>query len=79
MVTDILKRNPEFIPIFATLQNYCQQAMTSFTNTEKMLIVQIPILFKNQVQKPMNLYKMVTVLAPFEKVLMEKNITLTLN
>ena len=47
VVTDILKRNPEFIPIFTTLQNYYQQAMTSFTNTEKMLIVQIPILFKN--------------------------------
>ena len=47
VVTDILKRNPEFIPIFTTLQNYYQQAMTSFTNTEKMLIVQILILFKN--------------------------------
>ena len=33
VVTDILKRNPEFIPIFTTLQNYYQQAMTSFTNT----------------------------------------------
>ena len=39
--------------------------MNSFTNTEKMLIVQIPILFKNQVQKPMNLYKMVIVPVPF--------------
>ena len=44
---DILKRNPEFIPVFTTLQNYYQQAITSFTNTEKMLMVQIPILFKN--------------------------------
>ena len=67
VVTDILKRNPKFIPIFTTLQNYYQQAVTSFTNTEKMLIVQISILFKNQVQKPMNLYKMVTVLVPFDK------------
>ena len=41
--------------------------MTSFTNTEKMLIVQIPILFKNKLQKPMNLYKMVTVPVPFDK------------
>ena len=67
MVTDILKRNPEFIPIFTMLQNYYQQAMTSFTNTEKMLIVQISILFKNRVQKPMNLYKMTTVPVPFDK------------
>ena len=49
------------------LQNYYQQAMTSFTNSEKMLIVQIPILFKNRLQKPMNLYKMVTVPVPFDK------------
>ena len=35
MVTDIHKRNPEFIPIFTILQNYYNQAMTSFTNTEK--------------------------------------------
>ena len=35
VVIDILKRNPEFIPVFTTLQNYYQQAMTSFTNTEK--------------------------------------------
>ena len=41
--------------------------MTSFTNTEKMLIVQIPVLFKNRLQKPMNLYKMVTVPVPFDK------------
>ena len=67
VVNDILKRNPEFIPIFTTLKNYYQQAMTSFTNTEKMLIVQISILFKNRVQKPMNLYKLVTVLVPFDK------------
>ena len=47
VVTDILKRNLEFMPIFTTLQNCYQRAMTSFTNTEKILIVQIPILFKN--------------------------------
>ena len=67
MVIDILKRNPEFIPVFTTLQNYYQQAMTTFTNTEKMLIVQIPILFKNRVQKPMKLYEMTTVPVPFDK------------
>ena len=67
MVTDIIRRNLDFIPIFTTLQNYYQQAMTSFTNIEKMLIVQIPILFKNRLQKPMNLYKMVTVPVPFDK------------
>ena len=50
-----------------TLQNYYQQAMASFTNTEKMLIVQILILFKNRLQKPMNLYKMVMVPIPFDK------------
>ena len=32
-----------------------------------MLIVQIPILFKIQVQKPMDLYKMTTVPVPFDK------------
>ena len=32
-----------------------------------MLTVQIPILFKNRLQKPMNLYKMVTVPIPFDK------------
>ena len=57
VVTDIIKRNPDFISIFTTLQNYYQQAITSFTNTEKMLIVQIPILFKNTVQKLMDLTK----------------------
>ena len=67
MVTDIIRRNPDFIPIFTTLQNYYQQAMTSFTNTEKMLIVQIMILFKNRLQKPMKLYKMVTVPVLFDK------------
>ena len=46
VVADIIRRNLDFIPIFTTLQNYYQQAMTSFTNTEKMLIVQIPILFQ---------------------------------
>ena len=46
--------------------------MTSFTNTEKMLIVQIPILFKNRLQKQMNLYKMVTVPVPFDKNTYEK-------
>ena len=34
IVTDIIRRNPDFIPVFTTLQNYYQQAMTSFTNTE---------------------------------------------
>ena len=53
--------------MFTILQNYYQQAMTSFTNTEKMLIVQIPILFKNRPQNPMNLYKMVTVPVSFDK------------
>ena len=53
--------------MFTTLQNYYQQAMTSFTNTEKMLIVQIPILFKNRLQKLMNLYKMIIVPVPFDK------------
>ena len=67
VVADVIRRNPDFIPVFTTLQNYCQQAMTSFTNTEKMLIVQILILFKNRLQKPMNLYKMVTVPVPFDK------------
>ena len=46
--------------------------MTSFTNTEKMLTVQIPILFKNRLQKPMNLYEMVTVIVPFDKVTYEE-------
>ena len=32
-----------------------------------MLIVQIPILFKNRCQKPMNLCKMVTVPVPFDQ------------
>ena len=67
VVTDIIKRNPSFIPVFTTLQNYYQQTTNSFTNTEKMLIVQIPILFKNRHQKPMNLYKMVTVPVPFDQ------------
>ena len=65
VVTDIIRRNLDLIPVFTTLQNYYQQAMTSFTNTEK--IVQIPILFKNRLQKPMNLYKMITVPVPYEK------------
>ena len=34
--------------------------------TEKMLIVQIPILFKNRHQKLMNLDKIVTVPVPFD-------------
>ena len=67
MVTDIIRRNPDSIPVFTTLQNHYQQTMTSFINTEKMLIVQIPILFKNRLQKLMNLYKMVTVPVPFNK------------
>ena len=66
VVTDIIKRDLDFIPVFTTLQNYDQQAINSFTNTEKMLIVQIPILFKNRCQKPMTLYKMVTVPIPFD-------------
>ena len=66
VVTDIIKRNLDFIPVFTTLQNYYQQAMNSFTNTEKMLIVQIPILFKDRCQKPMNLYKMISVPVPFD-------------
>ena len=67
VVADIIRRNPDFIPKFTTLQNYYQQAMTSFTNTENMLIVHIPILFKNRLQKPINLYKMVTVPVPFDR------------
>ena len=72
VVVDIIRRNLDFIPVFTTLQNYYQQTMTSFTNTEKMLIVQIPILFKNRLQKLMNLYKMVTVPVPFDKDTYEK-------
>ena len=79
VATDIIRRNLDFIPIFTTLQNYYQQAMTSFTNTEKVLIVQIPILFKNRLQKPMNLYKMVTVPVPFDKDTMKRNIIPILN
>ena len=67
MAADIIRRKPDFIPVFTTLQNYYQQAMTSFTNTEKMLIVQTLIRFKNRLQKPMNLYKMVTVPVPFDR------------
>ena len=63
VVADIIRRNLDFIPVFTTLQNYYQQAMTSFTNAEKMLIVQILIPFKNS----MNLYKMVTVPVPFDR------------
>ena len=37
-----------------------------------MLIVQIPILFKNRVQKPMNLYKMVTIPVSFDKDIYEE-------
>ena len=79
VVTDIIRRNPDFIPVFTTLQNYYQQAMTSFTNTEKMLIVQIPILFKKRLQKLMNLYKMVTVPVPLTKTLMRRSIILIPN
>ena len=67
VVADIIRRNLDLIPIFTTLQNYYQQPMTSFTNTEKMLIVQILILFKYRLQKPMNLYKMVRVPIPFDR------------
>ena len=67
VVADIIKRNPDFLPVFTNLQSYYEQGMTSFTNTKKMLIVQIPILFRNRVQKSMNLCKMVTVLVPFDR------------
>ena len=66
VMADIIKRNPDFLPVFTNLQSYYEQGMTSFTNTKKMLIVQISILFRNRVQKAMNLYKMVTVPVPFD-------------
>ena len=73
VVADIIKRNPDFLPVFTNLQSYYEQVMTSFTNTKKMLIVQIPILFRNRVQKAMNLYKMVTVPVPFDRDTYEEN------
>ena len=65
-VADIIKRNPDFLPVFTNLQSYYEQGMTSFTNAKMMLIVQIHILFRNRVQKTMKLYKMVTVPVPFD-------------
>ena len=76
-MADIIKRNPDFLLVFTNLQSYYEQGMTSFTNTEKMLIVQIPILFRNRVQKAMNLYKMVTVPVPFDRDTYEENKTPT--
>ena len=67
VVADIIKRNPDFLLVFTNLQSFCEQGMTSFTNTKKMLIIQIPILFRNRVQKAVNLYKMVTVPVPFDR------------
>ena len=74
VVTDIIKRNLDFITVFTTLQNYYQQTTNSFMNTEKMLIVQIPILFKNRHQKPVNLYKMLQSLFLLTKTLMKRSI-----
>ena len=67
MVADIIKRNSDFLLVFTNLQSYYEQGMTSFTETKKMLIVQIPILLRNRVQKAMNLYKMMTVSVPFDR------------
>ena len=67
VVADIVKRNPDSLLVFTNLQSYYEQGMTSFTNTKKMLTVQISILFRNRVQKTINLYKMVTVPVPLDR------------
>ena len=67
VVWDVTMKNSQFIPLYTELYHYYEMHSVSFTNTEKHLIIQIPILFINNKQVPMDLCKLHTVHVPLDK------------
>ena len=61
VVRDVTIQNSQFVPLYTELYHYYETHSVSFTNTDKFLIVQIPIFFINNKQAPMDLYKLHTV------------------
>ena len=67
VVRDVTIQNSQFVPLYTELYHYYETHSVSFTNTDKFLIVQIPIFFINNKQAPMDLYKLHTVHVPLDK------------
>ena len=66
-VQDVAMKNSQFVPLYTELYHYYETYSVSFTNTEKHLIIQVPIFFINNKQSPMDLYKLHTVHVPLDK------------
>ena len=67
VVHDVTIKNSHIAPLYMELYHYYETHSVSFTNTEDYLIIQIPIIFINNKQAPMDLYKLHTVHIPLDK------------
>ena len=66
VVKDVTSKNAGFTPLFPELYHYYDTEVVSFTNTNNMIILQIPILFVNQKQAGLDLFRMQTTPVPLD-------------
>ncbi len=79
VIEHVQRTNPTWEPAFDHLYQYYGQPLVTFTNTHEMLIIQIPIFFKNTHYAPMPLYRLHTVPVPLdEDTMLEKESKYTL-
>ena len=67
VVHDVTMKNSQFVPLYTELYHYYETHSVLFINTDKYLIIQIPIFFINNKQSPMDLYKLHIVPVPLDK------------
>ena len=60
-------RDPDFQPLYPELYHYYETKMVSFTNTEDMLIIQIPVFFVPRAKPPLHLFRIKQVPVPLDK------------
>ena len=56
LVRDVMVTNTDFLSVFSNLYQSCGCQIVNFTKSRNLLVVQIPILFRQRQQQPMNLY-----------------------
>ena len=66
VVADVMRENPSFHPVHGHLYDFYSQTDVTFTNSQDMLLVQIPILFRNTKQPSMDLFRVVPISVPLD-------------
>ena len=67
VVWDVTQKHSYFAPLYTELYHHYETDQVSFTNTEDMLIIQIPIFFVNKNQQPLNLFQLHNVPVPLDR------------